>query len=221
MLKKKKLYKHLFALFAFLLALSSFVIFLFLNKNISLNNPDKFIVFNLTETPLIVNGSSLNLFETFLLESNSRAQVKISQNEKILLEEEIPGIEPEILNIYVHSAENNICFFKSNVTNFYYVSESLSDILQSFEILTTEPNPQVSVKMKENEIYLFPGVYEGLNLPKSISNKKVVGIYPIKCTDINNSELVYQTILMYRSFNVEEQREIFNEIIEPLRKELI
>lgn len=113
----------------------------------------------------------------------------------------------------------NFCYFKANVTDFYYYEgDESSDIpnldeLQLIRKANREENNSIFII---DEYFMYPGHADGKNLPKILTeNQKIYGIYPIPCGDITSLDRIKQTVIDYKEYNEQESREyVVNKINE-------
>ncbi len=103
------------------------------------------------------------------------------------------------------------CFFKANVTDFYYfIGEEESDVPHLTEIeLLEKVNRDSNSRITTDDNYLvYPGKASTEDLPKTLAhNKKVYGIYPIPCSDLTDLDMMKNTVFGFKHYNEEEGRE--------------
>lgn len=120
---------------------------------------------------------------------------------------ETPNIAIETLH-----AHRNFCYFKSNVTDFYYQTSNETDrvpVLTNISVLARAPiGSSESIFINESDIFVYPGAACVDDLPKTIQqNQKVFGVYPIPCDNLANVEEMKKTVLLYQNYDEAKHRE--------------
>lgn len=220
-LKKRNLFRIGLVVIALLLTSIFLFIFLILAKVISFDPPSYFVVLNLKEQELKVNGTQMNIFNVYVGETNVPKKYVVSDIEgKELYSKTLPEIDSPKLTLFINS-EEQYCFFSAEVTSFYYDTEMAENTIGQYSILSEQANSSIEVKFDlSNNYYIFPGKYSAIDLPQSLVDKKLVGIYPISCEKVNDSAEQIKTVLFYKYFNPAEQQEYYYTKVNPLKDEL-
>ncbi len=164
---------------------------------------DTFVVFNLENAPIDVNGNSLELYDSLIVEGTEKQEVKVG-SETFSVEN-----KPEESNISIKIVSNDkYCFFTSRITD-YYLNEGSPEILQSYNVennLITLP-----VNWNKNE-YLLPGLYNVDSAQGLFDTKELIGIYPAKCAEIGDQQKLRDLVEIYRYLVPEDQRAVIDRI---------
>jgi hypothetical protein len=218
-LKLKNFLRLIFGILCLVALFFVFILFLVVSNIYSFSPPSYISVMNLTDTPLMVNNSVLNIYESYLEETNIKRNFRISDfNNNEIFNKTIPNNSKQTLDIIVY-AKNRKCFFSADVTAFYY--NIVHDTLINQKVLDDKGSYSISVELElDKYIYLYPGKYSLDNLPNILLDKKILGIYPIECNRIDNEKDRLEVVKFFREFDPNKQQRYFLEEVEPLRDEL-
>jgi hypothetical protein len=220
-LKKRNVFR--ISLVVILLVLTSFLLFIFLilAKVISFDSPSYFVVLNLKEQQISVNDTPMNIFNVYVGETNIPVKYSLIDSEnKEIVSKTLPEVGSPKLSLFVNS-EKQYCFFSAEVTSFYYDTEMVENTIGQYVILSDQPSSSIEVTFDNaNNYYIFPGRYSSKDLPQTLVDKKLIGIYPISCEKINESSERIETVMFYKHFNPAEQQEYYYSKIAPLKEEL-
>jgi hypothetical protein len=206
-------------LFLVVLFLILSLVYIFQNLNIFYitTPPSTLSVLNLQEGVLSIDGTedlTLNIFDSYIKESGNE-EIKIINNDQIVKEVKLDNSQGSLLTIYVNAAQS-YCFFSADVTSVYYKSDTNTQELVTVNLNSEGNFIQIALNHREN-IYLYPSKYSADKLPNVLAGRRIIGIYPIDCTMLDNAEIKFNTIMLFKNFNSEEQRNFYFEEIKRIQ----
>lgn len=219
--KIRRLARISFAIIFSILLASVFILFLVISRIISFQPFSTIVIFNLKDDNITVQDNIVRIFDIFVEDTNveRKYEVKSSSGADIYTKT-IPDYLSPSINIFINS-DLQYCFFKADVTSFYYDTETLDNVLDMVETFSSQGN-SISLKRDESSFkYIYPGRYLQSDIPSTLLGKRLIGIYPILCESLNDSETQREIVLFYRDFSSIEQREYFNSQLDPIKQELI
>jgi hypothetical protein len=174
-------------------------------------------IFNLSDNKLketLGNDSrNLDLYDSIYLKSSSSLQLKLQTSTESLLSQEFSHrSDSSNLIIYIYSQKDEYCIFSADVTSIYYNTLDNYNDIQNISPTIKDPVKlfSTSIDWNKNE-YVFPGRYSQTQLPKVLRDKRVIGYYPIKCSNLSDETKVKETVLLYKNFDPIMQRQKLNE----------
>jgi len=184
-----------------------FYVFKVENKYLSIVNlspSDIIIKFNYQEY-------SMKAFDAkeFILNSKNTFKIEVLDiNRKNINNITIPKLKnnQQLINLAIVDDNSSECYFSSNLTNIFKEVSSKDPIIQINPLV----NDQISIIDLDllNNIYFYPGKNITNNL---ISDKNIIGVYPLECKYLNDSKRIMDTINIYKNYNSESQRKYFED----------
>lgn len=219
--KIRRLARISFAIIFSILLAAVFITFLVVSRIISFQPYSVIVVFNLKDDNITVQDNIVRIFDIFVEESNVERKYGVKSSLGTdLYTKTIPDYLSPSINIFINS-DLEYCFFKADVTSFYYDTETLDNVLTMVETFSTFDN---SISLKKDEgifKYIYPGRYSQSEVPSTLLGKRLIGIYPIQCESLNDPSTQRDLVLFYRDFSSIEQRDYFNSQLDPIKEELV
>jgi hypothetical protein len=112
--------------------------------------------------------------------------------------------------------EQKFCYFQADVSDIYYQNDISS--LRGIKLISDGAELERYTRVLDSDvIYVYPGKSLKDELPQYIdSTQKVIGIYPIECSKGADQNALLETVLFYKNYNAEEQREFYEERLEEI-----
>ena len=153
----------------------------------------------------------LNIMEIKVVRNHNLSK---NINIKNINGKKITEIEPSVLNDSpnlviepIHKTKT-FCFFKADVTDFYYQAEEQN--LRDIKILRKEREHDNLIFIERSKILVYPGKASQKYLPKNLKpDQSIYGIYPILCKYTANLQKLKETVIDFKNYNEEANREYF------------
>ncbi len=140
------------------------------------------------------------------------ATISIKNSEGVEVDR-VPTLElsnsPNLVIEPIHK-EESYCFFRADVTDYYYFTGEEEEIphIRDIQLLEKVNRNLNSSFFQGKDIFVYPGNASKDKLPGKLeSDQKIVGIYPIPCDDITSIEVMKDTVIGFKNYNEEENRE--------------
>lgn len=168
----------------------------FYNENIILNIEDEKIILK----PLEAYTKSIRTTRPIVVNAS-----KESSNENIFnLATDFLGLKQKLIIIAL-SENKEYCFFKQNVTRYYYDTNNISFIGLERPALYNLRESLILDTNDSNAAYIFPGQTQVSNISKEFGKESLIGVYPILCSELENLDAQDQIIKAFINYNSEDQ----------------
>jgi hypothetical protein len=108
---------------------------------------------------------------------------------------------------YVFSKNEDMCFYSAELTAF--AKNGTIENYTRLNLTTVQNNTFVYTMNMDQNIYLFPGKVLTNEIIERSKSKGLVGIYPIKCDELENVEQLAQNTRMFLNYDPDAQRKYY------------
>jgi hypothetical protein len=111
------------------------------------------------------------------------------------------------------------CFFRADVSEFYYYSKDESEAphLKDISLLRKVSRSSNSSLFTDSDIVVYPGKASPDDLPGRLGlGDSIYGVYPIPCRDVTDLEAMKNTVIGFKNYDEEASREYVEKRVQEI-----
>lgn len=186
-----------------LIIIAIFVMYSFSRTIFQIENMHTLVVYNLKNEEVTANDSTLLLYDS--VEFTGKPITKVTVEDEDFIIDSVSG--KSLIDIKVVS-DTKYCFFTADVTDYYLVLGEPKII----DIYKVEDNYLSLEANVSKNTYLYPGKYNLELEGVTFIDKELIGIYPVDCSQINDTALLKELVETYRFIVPELERSIIDRV---------